>query len=143
MPAAAAPASTSGDPMTQLTRIALLTTLVMTGCTSAPDNSVLVSLHYDDALQLDTAEFILGAHTGSAPIAHQMLVLLPEGTSADFMDTPDLEVWGRKSGQRTAYGAPTNMFRFSDDPIDVTLSACTPACHGDTLVSCVRPDEVC
>jgi hypothetical protein len=129
--------------MNQLTPIALLATLVVTGCTSAPDNSVLVSLHYDDALKLDTAEFILGAHTASAPIAHQMLVLLPEGTSSSFAQTPDLEVWGRKAGQRAAYGAPMTTLLFPGDSIDVTLGACTPACRGDTLVSCVGPDEIC
>ena len=65
---------------------------------SAPENSMLLSLRYDDALGLDTVEMILGAHTDTAPIAHQVMLLMPD----DADSFPSLEVWGRKAGKRAA-----------------------------------------
>src|ERR1043165_3498110 len=69
-----------------------------------PGTSVRVALAYDDALGLDTAEVTLGDRTLSAPIEHELLLLVPDDAAGSEMP---IAVWGRKEERRAAYGTTT------------------------------------
>ena len=128
----------------------MLVSLVAAGCADSPGTSLLVSLSYDESLNLSTAELGLKGHVGTAPIAHEMLVLIPDVSfgeigSADDDPFPRLDVWGIKSGKRVAYGYSLSAISLPGRtfPITVAITACTPGCQGNMLLSCTRPPETC
>jgi hypothetical protein len=112
------------------------------GCgTSSPGTSVRIALDYDDGLRLDTAEVTVVDRAESAPIAHTLLLLVPDAAAGTEMP---LEIWGRRAGRRAAYGA-TTVIPERDATISaaVTLTSCSPGCAGNLLTTCTGPTVAC
>jgi hypothetical protein len=114
------------------------------GC--SPDNvgtSVKVALAYDDALGLDTADVTLAGSLRSAPIAHQLLLLVPDELARMGMPV-DVEVWGRKAGKRAAYGTTTAVPQLGKTiAAALTLTPCTPVCLNNDLMTCTGATVTC
>jgi hypothetical protein len=120
--------------------IAMAIALVACG-SDGPGTSVRIALAYDDALGLDTAEVTLGDRTLTAPIEHELLLLVSDDTAGNEMP---IAVWGRKEERRTAYGTATAVpVRGKTVAADLSLTACTPGCDGNTLMTCTGEPKSC
>jgi hypothetical protein len=103
--------------------------------------SVKIALGYDDALGLDTADVTLADRTESARIEHQLLLLVPDQLAGIEMA---VEVWGRKAGQRAAYGTTTAVPRLGKTvTASLTLMQCSPGCLGGDLTTCTGQPVTC
>src|SRR5206468_2853715 len=75
---------------------------------------------------------------------------LPKSTIAMRLRLPcfprclPIAVWGRKESRRTAYGTTTAVpVRGKTVAADLTLTACTPGCQGDMLLTCTGAPKNC
>jgi hypothetical protein len=125
-------------PLAALRVLAALASIWPGGCgQSRPGTSVEITLSYDAAIGLTTAEVTLGNRTESAPIAHELLLLVPDDAAGATMP---IEVWGRKAGKQAAYGTTTVVPALGKTVrIALALDACAPACQGGVLTTCGDP----
>src|SRR5262245_45674678 len=126
--------------MSRFSCIGWMTVLVACSQTS-PGTSVRVALHYQDTLGLDTVEVTLDDRSESVPIAHDLLLLLPDELAGT--EQPVL-VSGRQATQPVAYGETSVTPRLGAlIDASVTLAACTPGCQANQLTTCVSPQVAC
>ncbi|HET7502081.1 MAG TPA: hypothetical protein VFK02_13785 [Kofleriaceae bacterium] len=103
--------------------------------------SLRIALGYEEITGLDTAEVTLQDRTQSAPIAHELLLLVPDELAGTEMQ---VEVWGRRDGQRAAFGRATAVPMLGKTiEVSLQLFACSPRCDGDQLTSCKEPMTSC
>src|SRR4051812_4146538 len=124
-----------------LASLAALVIPFAAGCNQGPGTSLRVALDYDDALGLDSAEVTLADRTQPAPIAHELLLLVPDDLAGK--DTP-VEVWALKADKRVAFGAATTIPKLGKTvAVSLALTACTPGCQADQLTTCMGPTKTC
>jgi hypothetical protein len=129
------------DRMLLAATVPILVACVVACTPDGPGTSVRVALTYDDSLGLDTAEVTLGDRTQSAPIAHQLLLLVSDEVAGSELP---IAVWGRKASVRAAYGATTAVPVLGKTVETLlSLTSCTPGCQGDTLMTCTGAPKSC
>jgi hypothetical protein len=71
------------------------------GCTEDVGTSIRVSLVYKDSWRIGSADVIATGGEDSAPIARELLMLIPDSAADEVMP---IEIWGVREGERIAYG---------------------------------------
>ncbi|HEU4733087.1 MAG TPA: hypothetical protein VFT22_34575, partial [Kofleriaceae bacterium] len=116
------------------------------GCVAACSSehvgtSLRIALGYEEISALDTAEVTLQDRTQTAPIAHELLLLVPDEVAGTEMQ---VEVWGLRAGKRAAFGRATAVPMLGKTiAVSLQLFACSPGCDGDQLTSCKEPMTTC
>lgn len=70
-------------------------------CTDDVGTSIRVSLVYKDSWHIGSADVLASGGEERAPIAREILLLLPDSAAGEVMP---LEVWGVRDGERIAHG---------------------------------------
>jgi hypothetical protein len=120
--------------------------LATAACTDDVGTSVRISLVYKDGWNLGSADVVVSKLERNAPIAHELLLLVPDDMAGDVMP---LEVWGVRDGERIAHGSAIALPR-KGDTVGATIALerlpcgvfCTPGdlrCEMSGLSTC-EPD---
>ena len=71
------------------------------GCTEEVGTSIRVSLVYKDSWRIGAADVIASGGEETAPIARELLMLIPDSAAGEVMP---IEIWGVREGERIAHG---------------------------------------
>jgi hypothetical protein len=92
-------------PRPVLSQLALWLALVflLGSCTEEVGTSIRVSLVYKDSWRIGSADVIASGGEERAPIAREMLMLIPDA-KAEAGEVMPIEIWGVRDGERIAHG---------------------------------------
>lgn len=128
----------------------LVSGLALGACSEDVGTSIRISLVYKDSWRLGDAEVIASAGQETAPIAREMLVLIPDEAAGEVMP---LEVWGTREGMRIAHGEAVALPRKGQTvgativlerlPCGVFCEVGELRCDGGGIGTCVVDGDDC
>jgi hypothetical protein len=137
-----------------LPAFAIVAALASASCTEDVGTSVRISLVYKDGWKMASADVVTSRADGTleknAPIAHQILVLLPDDLAGEVMP---LDVWGVRDGERISHGSAVALPR-KGDTVEATIvldrlpcgAFCKPGdlqCDGNSVSTCGADADGC